>query len=130
MDIQLQKAYRIVEIKQGHPHTLFHGVQGRRKLPINTLVKADIKQVRDGTGPYYTSGFNVLLSEEACQQYLERFVAPRELRVIMVFVNENLRKKEHSNSEVFLADHMYIPWDAGDHTKPAIPMRSGGRHGL
>jgi hypothetical protein len=108
--MQLQTAYRIVELKGGHPHTLFHGVKGRRKLPVNRVIEADRKQVRDGTGPYYESGFNVLLDHQACEQYLERFVAPRELRVVKVLVNENLRVKEHSRSEVYLADRMYLPW--------------------
>ena len=78
-------------------------------MPIGKLLTADRKQVRDGTGPWYESGFNVLLNKEECEKYLERFVAPRELRVIEVLVNENLRVKEHSRSEVYLADYLFIP---------------------
>ena len=109
-------AYRIVEMKGGHPYTLFHGLSdesgGRtRGLPLHCWVKAEKKQVRDGTGPWYLSGFNVLLTLGECEKYLSRFKAPRTLAILKVMVRGDLRRKEHSRSEVWLADEMQITYD-------------------
>lgn len=102
-------AYRIVEIRNGKPATLFHGISGSRNIPLGTWVKADNRMVRDGTGPWYEGGFNVLLDREACEAYLERFKKPRELKVVEIKVRGRLRPKAHSPSPVFLADWMYLP---------------------
>jgi hypothetical protein len=112
--MNIQKAFRIVEIKGGQPHTLFHGLPDEdqhrtRAIPLNTWVKAEVKQVRDGTGPYYLSGFNVLLTREELEDYMTRFTAPRDLRIVEIQVRGELRKKEHSRANVWLADEMYLP---------------------
>jgi len=111
-----QTAYRIVEIKHGHPHTLFHGMPGEngrrlRALPINTWIKAEQKLVVDGGKQEpYLSGFNVLLHEWECDDYLTRFTAPRDLRVVPVKVRGKLRKKESNKGGVMLAEEMYLEW--------------------
>jgi hypothetical protein len=116
-----QIAYRIVEIKNNRPHSLFHGRpcpvtqahnHGRsRQLKTNAWLKAERKLVRDGTGPWYESGFNVILDRDDCEEYLGRFYAPRILQVVQIRVRGELRKKEHSRSPVMLADEMYLPWE-------------------
>jgi len=109
-------AYRIVEIKYRHPHTLFHGMPGQngrrlRALPLNTWIQAERKLVADGGGQEpYESGFNVLLNREDCEKYLERFTAPRDLRVVEIKVRGEIRKKESNKGGVMLADEMYLEW--------------------
>lgn len=103
-------AYRIVEVKQDKPYTLFHGIAGQRAIPTGIWVKADKKMVRDGTGPWYMSGFNVLLDQDDCIEYVRRFTAPRDLRVVRIFVRGELREKRHSRSNVLLADEMRLDW--------------------
>ena len=105
-----QTAYRIIEVKRNTPHTLFHGISGQRAIPTGTWVKADKKLVRDGTGPWYMSGFNILLDQDDCLEYVQRFKAPRELRVVEIKVRGELREKRHSRSNVLLADEMWLDW--------------------
>lgn len=104
------EAYRIVEVKYKQPHTLFHGIEGSRQIETGEWVKAKKKMVRDGTGPYYLSGFNVLLTRKEMEKYTERFKAPRELRIVKVWVRGVLRVKEHSRANVYLADEMWLDW--------------------
>lgn len=108
--IEQKTAYRIVEMKKGKPHTLFHGLYGSRRIPVGAWVRAKTdKLVRDGTGPWYKPGFNVLLEREAIEKYLERFTAPRDLKVVKIMVRGPLRKKEHSPNNIWLADEMLLP---------------------
>jgi hypothetical protein len=118
--MNIQTAYRIVEVKNGNPYTLFHGLPNplfdwpnngakrSREIFRGIWLKADKKLVRDGTGPYYLSGFNVLLTREGLEKYMERFTALRELRIVEIEVRGELRPKEHSRSEVWLADEMRL----------------------
>ena len=114
-----QWAYRLVEVRNGQPCTLFHGVSlnlyglvaiRSRTLPVGAWIPAVRKLVRDGTSKTeYLSGFNVLLSLEAMRQYRKRFTAPRDLRIARVKVNLQLRPKQHSRAAVWLADWMMVP---------------------
>ena len=106
-------AYRIVEIKNGIPHTLFHGIPlngtRTRKIPIGTWIKAEEKEVSYGKGSKpMISGFNVLLDRTLCEEYLTRFTGERELRVVEVLVRD-LRPKPRAQSHVFLAKAMLLP---------------------
>lgn len=42
------KYYKIFDIKDNLPCTLFHGINKSKKLPLNQWIKADIKMVDDG----------------------------------------------------------------------------------
>ena len=59
--------FRIVEMKGGNPHTLFHGIQGatRRTKRLNTgeWLEADVKVVNDG-GRNYLSGFHFISNKK------------------------------------------------------------------
>ena len=108
-------AYRIVECKDSHPYTLFHAIPNTskkrsRKIPIEEWLRAENKMVKDGTSKSeYLSGFNVLLNLKHMKEYTKRFTAPRTLKIIKIFVRPPLRPKEHSKSDVWLADWMFIP---------------------
>jgi hypothetical protein len=107
------ECWRIVEIKNGHYHTLFHGLpseDGRRsrRLPKHTWLEAEEKMVSYGRGsPQMLSGFNVILSKPECEAYLGRFKDHRELKVVRCLAQE-LRPKPRANSDVWLARRLMI----------------------
>ena len=105
------KAYRICELKNDNLLTLFHSLNKTRILPINAWIEADIKIVSDGskkTSKKYMSGFHVLLNENECRNFVKKFRVPRELVMVECEVNDDLRKKEHSPYNVYLANKMKI----------------------
>jgi len=108
-----RRAYRLVEYRNGKLFTLFHGLpSGKRRsreIPLGVWLKAEQKMVRDGTGPWYLSGFNVLLRRGRMEDYAKRFKATRELWLVSIWVNSSVRVKTHSRSDVWLADWMMIP---------------------
>lgn len=109
------EAWRIVEVKGGLPHTLFHGLdpvllhrsRRSRRLEVGLWMEAEEKLVVDGGGQEgYLSGFNVLLSREKAVEYLSRFTAPRDLRIARCEVRD-LRPKP-TNPDVMLAKWLRI----------------------
>lgn len=111
------KAWRIVEMKYGNPYSLFHGLppdRGSLSLrrsrclgPVGCWFEAEEKLIVDGGGQKpYLSGFNVLLSREEAVKYLQRFRAPRKLRIAECEV-EGLRQKP-TNPSVWLAKKMKL----------------------
>jgi len=113
------KAYRIIEVRENNPYTLFHAVSNcgkySRKIPVDTWLRADNKIVTDGSSQTkYLSGFNILMNLDRMEDYTKRFSKPRDLRIIEILVKNSLRPKEHSRSKVWLADWMYVPsnWQA------------------
>lgn len=102
--------YRLFEVHDnGHPLTLFHGVDRSRKLPLDEWVEAENKIVRDGSGgTEYESGFHVTRTRKQAAMYLENFTAPRPLTICRVKVGGRIREKEHSPSPILLVDKMMI----------------------
>lgn len=105
--------YKIVEEKNGKLYTLFHGNQGARELPIGKWVRADSKEVHDGSkGTRYMSGWHVIASKSEARRYLKRFdITLRKLRVIPCRAR-NVRPKSHSRYEIYLAKDLFIPQEA------------------
>lgn len=100
--------YRILQIRDGLPTTLFHGVDGSRTLPFSTWMEAEVKEVHDGSGgTTYKSGFHVMDEERAAIEYLKRFKKERPLVVCEVFAKD-LWEKSHADAEVKLARSMRI----------------------
>ena len=108
-------AWRLLRVRNGEPCTLFHGHNGSRTLPLDYTLTADEKPVRNPgkkTGPQFISGFHVLMSKEACVNYLDRFTAKDDIVVCRVDV-DLLRPKPRS--KVTLARKMRIheaDWEA------------------
>ena len=103
-------AYRICERKGDKLLTLFHGLNGSRVLPIGIWLIAILKLVRDGskkTAKEYLSGFHILKSLDECRDFAKKFRASRDLVIVSCEV-KNLRKKEHSPYNVFLADEIKL----------------------
>ena len=104
----MKEMYRIMEIKDGDPLTLFHGVGGSRRVKEGEWIVAEKKSVYDGSaGTPYISGFHCLPSVEACEAYMNRFTADRELGIFRIEA-EGLRPKTHSPAPVWLADEMFV----------------------
>ena len=92
---------------------LFHGIEGTRRIQKNTWLKANKKRVKDGgAGTIYLSGFHIFSSKEEAYTYLTTAFrtgpigslnSPRHRAIVKVNC-KNLRKKEHSRSNVYLAD--------------------------
>jgi hypothetical protein len=105
--------YRIIEIKNGQTLTLFHGMptpEGKRSrvLPTGEWLRAEEKPVSYGRGsPEMISGFNVTKDLEQCRQYLSRFTAERDLRVVRCLAR-GLRPKPRAQAEIFLASELMI----------------------
>lgn len=100
--------YKLVDVKDGKPHTLFYGVNGTRQIPMDKWLIAKQKPVIDGSGgTTYISGFHVLKSLKETVKYLDNFT-DTENKAIAVCEVEKLRPKKHSRSNVYLADKIYI----------------------
>lgn len=109
--------YRMFEVKDGEPHTLFHGVEGSRRLSLDQWIIAEQKQVRDGRGKtYYESGFHVFEDLNALPKFLARFkyLDQRVICKVLVDTSKGLWDKAHSPFDIKLAKAMFIPekeWD-------------------
>lgn len=91
--------------------TLYHGVLGSRELPLQTWLKAEKKTVTDGgmsRDTQYTSGWHVFKEKDQAISYLDNFKTEVN-RVVIKCYTKNIRPKEHSRSNVYLADSIYIP---------------------
>ena len=102
--------YKIMDLsKDGRSYqTLFHGVNGTKKIPFDTWVTAVRKWAGEGGQKYWT-GFHVLLSREDCEKYAGKFTDETKTRVIVKCYAKNLRLKKSSRGKVFLAEELMIP---------------------
>lgn len=106
--------WRLFEEKDGHLHTLFHGVNGRRRIEEGVWYEADDRLVRDGTSKtWYRGGFHVFYgtSPEGIVDYINRFTKPRHLVLVNVCVDGEKRRKP-TNSKILLASRMQVPLNA------------------
>lgn len=103
------EAYRLLRVKDGQPHTLFHGYNRSRKLPQDKLLPAEEKMVtnpgKKTKGAEFLSGWHILETKEECLDYLYRFTAKDDIVVCRVWVSE-IRPKPRS--KVSLAKYMKI----------------------
>ena len=96
------EAWRLFRVgKDFAPQTLFHGVQGSKKIEFDKLYEADIKEVSNPgktNGLTFTSGFHVLPTKEELLEYKKRFTAT-DIRVCKVYV-DGFRDKPRSKSKL------------------------------
>lgn len=111
MKIGSNNFYKIVEKdSKGNIKTLFHGLNGSRKLPFNKWLSAEFKIVTDGSkdkSTSYMSGFHVFDSLDKCREYMKYFKNTNNKYIVQCGVI-GFRKKEHSRGDVFLADSIFI----------------------
>lgn len=102
-------AYRIFDNKDGRPHTLFHGVNGSRKLETGKWIEAKVKNVTDGSGlTVYQSGFHVLSTKEEAISVLRDTFKNLDQRVVAKVQVRDTWPKKHSRHGVTLARFMKI----------------------
>lgn len=100
--------YKLVDIRDGEPCTLFHGIDGSRTMPTGQWIKADKKQVRDGSSSTtYLSGLHVLETRQEALDYLKKFKHTDQKGIAKCYCR-GLRPKSHSRDNVWLADEMKI----------------------
>ena len=103
--------YKIFDKSQdGTLLTLFHGVDGSRKMRKEQWITAKKETVFDGSnGTRYTSGFHFLKTYEEAVEYLTYFSQLSLARkVIIECLFEGVYPKLHSRSNVYLARQMFI----------------------
>ena len=104
------KAYRLCRDKDGEPYTLFHGVNGSRKLSLGEWIEAEQKMVHDGSaGTPYLSGFHVMPEIPDINRLLRLFKNLDDLVIVEVKVDGETRPKAHSRHNIILAEKMLIP---------------------
>lgn len=104
----MEKVFKIVEKEGNQLRTLFHGIDGTRVLPTETLLFAKHNWVRDGSGgTKYISGIHVFKDKKIAEKYLKKFKTKRN-RVIIECFAEELRVKP-TNKDVYLANMLFIP---------------------
>ena len=105
----LTEAYRLLRVKNGRPHTLFHGYHGTRALTQDKLLRAVSRHVwnpgKKGKSPGFTSGWHVLPTKRECVEYLEKFTAKADIVVCRVLVAGVSPKPR---SKVSLAKYMKV----------------------
>jgi hypothetical protein len=111
--------YKIVDLENGKIKTLFHGLNGSRVLPTGKWLTATKKMVSDGKGTEYLSGFHIMENLNESIRYLKRFKNIQNKAVVLVSVNK-VWKKEHSNSNVWLAEKIIIHKVVFQYQKPEI----------
>lgn len=93
--------YRIFDDKNDLPHTLFHGLNGKRQLELDTWLEAEVKAGRDGSGQkkkLYQTGFHCLTDLASVVKFLGRFRNLKGRVVCAVHADESFGvwRKEHS----------------------------------
>lgn len=101
--------YKIVDKDQNNNlKTLFHGINRSKILKMNEWMEAEMKIVKDGTSKSsYLSGWHIAPSYEECIKYLQYFknIKPK---TIVKCEAINIRPKEHSRHNIFLAQWIKI----------------------
>lgn len=122
--------YRIFDDIKGQPATLFHGVDGSRKLPMDTWIEAEIKPVTDGSGvTVYQSGFHVLPRLEDVIEFLKKFtyLENRVISKVEIDSEAGIWPKLHSKSPIVLAKRMRIRKTHWNKRIPANLLHPDGR---
>ena len=105
----MKSYYKIVdEDKPNLFKTLFHGTNKSRILLFNKWLKAEIKDVTDGSCQKpYKSGWHIAPTYEDCINYLKYFKNTDKKRIVKCKA-KNIWKKEHSRGNIFLAEYIKI----------------------
>ena len=112
----MKAMYRILDVKNGQPHTLFHAVNGSRRLSLSQWLDAEVKMGQDGSGQKkrYRTGFHVVSNRPAAIDFLYRMFRHKSPRVICkVLVDEcgGTWPKARSRHNITLVKRMKItPW--------------------
>ena len=102
----IQYAWKIFDIADATPKTLFHAVRGSRRLAVGKWILAEQKMV-DDNGRKYLSGFHLYRSLADVRHWVER-AKNLEGRVVCVVAFKGRRTKVHAKLPTILADAILI----------------------
>lgn len=102
----MKYAYKIFEEKDCLPHTLFHGLNGSRKLKVGTWLRAECKRVTTST-LFFESGFHAYPSKEHIVNWLTK-AKNNDTRVVVKVAIEDVALKPGSLTVTYLAQRMRI----------------------
>lgn len=89
------------------PRFLFHGVNGKKTVPLDTWVPANVVRGRDGSGQhYYETGFHVLRSLEDVEAWARSLTHPKQVSLVRV---RDVRPKPGSSHKAWLANELQLP---------------------
>lgn len=104
----IETVYKIVVRYENNIYTIFHGIEGRKRLPYDKWLRAEHKMVRDGSGgKEYLSGIHCFKSFDTALTYMGKFRNRDDLDVIECAAID--LKQKPTNPDVWLADAIYIP---------------------
>ena len=107
--------YKIVDYENGKYKTLFHGINKSRVLEFGKWLEAVMKDVSDGSSAtIYTSGWHLIPTYKECIEYLEKF-KHRDKKRILKCKAKNIWAKDHSPSNIFLSQFIFIEGEASEH---------------
>tara|TARA_Y100000310_G_C20701093_1_gene829959 strand:+ start:5783 stop:6136 length:354 start_codon:yes stop_codon:yes gene_type:complete len=105
------KKLKVFEEVNGIPHFLMKTHEGTRKVPLDKILTATKKKVRDGSGGrYYTSGFHVISDDTLVNEWKNSFKIVENRFMCYVLV-EGLSPKPKSRYKMWLADKLILPLD-------------------
>jgi hypothetical protein len=88
----MDQAWKIFEERDNRPHFLYHALGGQRGVALDQWLLADRKWVKEGSNPYYWSGFHVYQDLDSIRNWMHwarRFTT----RVCVQVTVRNVSKK-------------------------------------
>ncbi len=111
MESQMRSWFKIVDYDGSDYKTLFHGVEGSRKLEFCKWLPSVTKEVTDGSSTrFYMSGWHIAPSYEECMKYLEAFKHLEQKRIVRCRAKK-VRPKPNARGDIWLAKEIYIVGD-------------------
>ena len=104
------KGYTLFNQKHGRPLTLYHGLNGSRKLEVGKWIHAAERIVHNPgkkTGTPFRSGFHFFASREDAITYKSRF-APNKRRLLLLAAVEVRGARPKPNSPAWLASEVRL----------------------
>jgi len=98
--------WKVFDDHHGRPRLLYHGLRGRRALPLDAWLAAEIKWVSEGSNPYYWSAFHCYLDIGAIGRWLRR--CRKITNRVAVEVDVKGVTKKPTKGEAYLARSMRV----------------------
>lgn len=112
-EVSMGKMFRLLREKSDQPYTLFHALNGTRKLELDKWLDAEQKTVFDGSrGKKYRSGFHTMPTLPDLEKLLRLFRRTEDLVVVEIDVDGKTWPKSHSRFNIQLVEKMKISSNA------------------
>lgn len=112
----MNKYYKIMDYSEKGPKSLFHANNGSKLIPMREWIEASrYELVSDGSGKYggtntkYMSGWHLFYTYTEAKEYLfKNFKNICNKLIVTCWAYGDLRRKEHSRGNVWLAQFLYL----------------------